>query len=133
MSVVIVSSYDENLEQMVSREVYLSNKATCESCGNEADKKDFGYYGYDFNKKIYTGLCYACLDKLRKLEENLKTEDLLSVTNERTVECVCCGRKLPKNAFIEFNFAGNRELGKCLMCSRCEVPVSRKYLSIEEV
>ena len=41
MSVVIVSSYDEKLNQMVSREVYLSDNATCEHCAKEANKKDF--------------------------------------------------------------------------------------------
>ena len=53
MSVVIVSSYDEKLNQMVSREVYLSDNATCEHCGKDANKKYFPYYHYDFEKKKY--------------------------------------------------------------------------------
>lgn len=127
MSVVIVSCYDEKLNEMVSREVYLSDNATCEHCAKEANKKDFIYYHYDFDKKKYIGLCNDCKAKMRSLH---KSENALpSTVNKRLIECVCCGRKMRMPAFMRFNFAGNSELGICVMCYHGNVPVRREYAS----
>lgn len=131
MSVVIVSSYDEKLGQMVSRKVYLSDDATCVLCAKEANKKDFPYYGYDFDKKKYTGWCNDCLAKMRSLH---KSESALpSAVNKRLIECVCCGRKMRMPAFMRLNFAGNSELGMCVMCYHGNVPLRREYASAGEL
>lgn len=130
MSVVIVSRYDEKLNQMVSREVYLSDDSTCEHCGKEAEKKKFPYYHYDFDKKKYTGWCMDCLDKMRSLHKSESAAP--SAVNKRLIECVCCGRKMRMPAFMRLNFAGNAELGMCVMCYHSEVPVRREYVSASE-
>ena len=61
---------DSNVpECWIEEKVYLSDFATCQTCGKEATKDNFIYYGYDFGKERYLGLCYECSDRLREKEK----------------------------------------------------------------
>ena len=63
-------SEDSNVpERWIEQKVYLSDFATCQICGKEATKDNFIYYGYDFGKERYLGLCYECSDRLREKEK----------------------------------------------------------------
>ena len=61
----VIKYYDDELEQFVTKEIYLSRNATCEICSNVLDKSTFGYYSYNFDKRIYTGCCFSCLPVIR--------------------------------------------------------------------